>query len=102
MKKQTIQTLLAGAVALASLGAASHAHAMLGEDQEKCYGVVKAGMNACGSADGAHACGGQATVDGSGVEWIGVPKGLCEKLVNGSLTPVMPAAEPVKSDAPAE
>ena len=92
--KKTLNTILAGAVALVALsGISSPAHAMLGENEEKCYGVVKAGMNGCGSADGAHSCGAQAKTDASGVEWVAVPKGLCEKLVNGSLEPVMPKAE---------
>lgn len=90
MSKKTLNTVLAGAVALTALGtvaASTTANAASG-DKEKCYGVVKAGMNGCGSADKAHSCAGQATVDGSGVEWIKMPKGLCEKIVGGSLEPV--------------
>lgn len=89
--KKTLNTLLAGAVAVSTMGtmaAVNSANAM-GKDKEKCYGVVKAGKNACGSADKAHGCAGQATVDGSGVEWISLPKGTCEKLVGGSLEPIM-------------
>lgn len=90
MSKKNLNTILAGAVALTALGtvaAPSTANAM-SADKEKCYGVVKAGMNGCGSADKAHSCAGQATVDGSGVEWIALPKGTCEKLAHGSLEPV--------------
>lgn len=55
---------------------------------EKCYGVVKAGKNDCSSAKkGAHGCAGAATENGSKSEWIFLPKGVCEKLVNGSLNP---------------
>ena len=87
--KNTLNTLLAGAVAVTALGTmATPAHA-LKEGHEKCYGVVKAGMNGCGSADKAHGCAGQATVDGSGVEWVAVPTGTCDKLVGGSTTPIM-------------
>ncbi len=89
MKTKTMNTLLAGAVAVSTLGMAGAANA-ISEGQEKCYGVVKAGMNGCGSADKAHGCAGQATVDGSGVEWVALPTGTCEKLVGGSLTPIMP------------
>lgn len=53
--------------------------------QEKCYGVVKKGMNGC--ATPTHACASLAKTDGSGQEWIAVPKGLCDKLVGGSLQP---------------
>lgn len=92
MKTKTLNTLLAGAVAVSTLGAASAANAM-SKDKEKCYGVVKAGKNGCGSADKAHGCAGLATVDASGVEWIALPKGTCEKLAGGSLTPIMETEE---------
>ncbi len=90
MNKKTLNTILAGAVAVSSLGiAASSAHA-IPEGSEKCYGVVKAGMNGCGSADKAHGCAGMAKEDASGVEWVALPKGTCDKLANGSLEPVFP------------
>lgn len=53
-------------------------------EMEKCYGVVKAGKNDC--AGRGHGCAGQAKADGDGSEFISVPKGTCEKLVNGSTT----------------
>ena len=54
-------------------------------NSEKCYGVSKAGKNDC--AGGAHACAGQSSKDGSGKEFIKVPKGTCERLVGGTLAP---------------
>ena len=54
-------------------------------NSEKCYGVAKAGKNDC--ASGAHACAGQATKDKSAKEFISLPKGTCERIVGGSLTP---------------
>ena len=54
-------------------------------NMEKCYGVAKAGKNDC-AANG-HGCAAQAKADGDRKEWISVPKGTCEKLVGGSLTP---------------
>ena len=53
-------------------------------DMEKCYGVAKAGKNDC--AGKAHACAGQSKADGAGDSFLSVPKGTCEKLVNGSTT----------------
>ena len=53
------------------------------KDKEKCYGVAKAGKNDCGARD--HSCAGQSKVDNDPAEWVYVPKGLCEKLVGGSL-----------------
>jgi len=52
---------------------------------EKCFGVVKAGSNDCQTAT--NSCAGTATQDGQPDAWIYVPKGLCEKLVGGSLQP---------------
>ena len=54
-------------------------------NSEKCYGVAKAGKNDC--AGGAHACAGQSSKDKSPREFIELPKGTCERLVGGSLTP---------------
>lgn len=102
--KKAINTILAGAVALAAMGAASSVHAMGTEPgTEKCYGVVKAGMNACASADKAHNCAGMAKEDASGVEWIAVPEGVCAKLAGGSLEPKTEgAAEGTSEETPAE
>lgn len=77
---------VAGAVALAVSGAMAPDNAQAA-DKEKCYGVVKAGHNDCANAAGTHSCEGQAKVDGDGGEWVAMPKGLCEKLVGGSLEP---------------
>jgi len=52
---------------------------------EKCYGIAKSGKNDC--AGGAHACAGQSTKDKSPKEFVALPKGTCERIVGGSLTP---------------
>jgi len=52
---------------------------------EKCYGVAKAGKNDC--AGGAHACAGQSTKEKSAKEFLKLPKGTCERISGGSLTP---------------
>lgn len=57
----------------------SHAESVPG--MEKCYGIVKAGMNDCGTAN--HNCSGEAKKDGDKNEWINVPTGLCQKIVGG-------------------
>ena len=54
-------------------------------NSEKCYGVAKAGKNDCAGA--AHACAGQSSKDNSPREFIELPKGTCERIVGGSLTP---------------
>jgi uncharacterized membrane protein len=52
------------------------------DDTEKCYGVVKAGMNDCATA--AHQCAGHSTKAGKG-EWVKLPKGTCARLSGASL-----------------
>lgn len=52
---------------------------------EKCYGVVKAGMNDCATATAS--CASSATKDKQADAFVFVPKGLCEKLVDGHLKP---------------
>jgi uncharacterized membrane protein len=52
---------------------------------EKCYGVVKAGLNDCQTST--HSCAGTSTVDNQGDAWIYVPAGTCTKLVGGSNQP---------------
>jgi len=52
---------------------------------EKCYGVARAGKNDC--ASGAHACAGQSSKSGSPSDFLKVPKGTCERIVGGRLTP---------------
>jgi len=52
---------------------------------EKCYGVAKAGKNDCAGA--AHACAGQGKKEASDKEFVKLPKGTCERLVGGTLTP---------------
>lgn len=73
-----ITALSFGALALES-AAAQAADA----DKEKCYGVVKAGKNDC-AANG-HACAGQAKADSDAKEWVAVPAGTCDRIVNGKV-----------------
>jgi uncharacterized membrane protein len=72
-------------IALGGLGLASTSVAADKPEMEKCYGVVKAGKNDC-AANG-HACAGQAKTDRAAGEWLSVPKGTCERLAGGSVTP---------------
>jgi len=54
-------------------------------ENEKCYGIVKAGSNDCQTAT--HSCAGTATADAQGDSWIYVPAGTCAKIVGGSIEP---------------
>lgn len=50
-------------------------------DRERCYGVSRAGKNDC--ATSSHSCAAQSSKDRDKEEWLMVPKGMCEKLVDG-------------------
>ncbi len=77
--------MLASALAAAiSMTAMAGSQAVAAEN-EKCFGVVKAGQNDCQTAT--HSCAGTATKDAQGDAWIYVPAGTCDKLVGGSLAP---------------
>ena len=67
------------AAALATVCATTTSIAAAADEQEKCFGVAKSGQNDCSSADGAHSCSGQASVDNSPQEWKYVAKGTCLK-----------------------
>ena len=74
-----VASALAGAVALASLATpAAAAGAVKG--MEACYGIAAAGQNSCASANGAHACAGEATEAYSGQEYRVVKEGMCKEL----------------------
>ena len=79
--KFALAALTAAATTAAASNAVADGHGK--KEKEKCYGVVKAGKNTCGTS--AHSCAGASKTDGDTSEWVYVPKGLCEKLVNGSL-----------------
>ena len=81
-RKLLIGTAISSLIAMSAL-ATTQANA---QDMEKCYGVVKAGKNDCAGAG--HTCQGQAKTNGSSKEFVMVPAGTCEKLVNGSKQPM--------------
>jgi uncharacterized membrane protein len=79
------QAALAGALALAGAGFAGTAWAGLPPGYVKCYGIAKAHQNQCRSIGGITR--GSATTNGNPDAWLGMPKGVCTKIVGGSLTP---------------
>ncbi|UGQ47515.1 BufA1 family periplasmic bufferin-type metallophore [Massilia endophytica] len=74
------QALIAAALAGVCAAASTTAAAASKADQEKCYGVAKAGANDCGASDGAHSCSGQSKADNLPTDWKFVAKGSCEKM----------------------
>ncbi|NOZ36465.1 MAG: DUF2282 domain-containing protein [Gammaproteobacteria bacterium] len=77
---KNMKTLLSGVLALGLMTSATAAFAGK-PGMEKCYGIVKAGMNDCGSSG--HACAGQASKDRAATDWVYVPKGVCKKIAGG-------------------
>ena len=79
------KALVAAAVAgLFALGASSGALAQ-DKDQEKCWGVAKAGQNDCGSNKTAHSCAGHSTLDYDPNDFKVVKAGTCVQM-GGSMT----------------
>lgn len=82
--------LLVGS-ALAALASLAASSAIAGPAEkpdytfEKCYGVVKAGLNDCQTST--HSCAGTSTADNQGDSWVYVPAGTCAKLTGGSTEP---------------
>ena len=89
-----LKTTLAGVMAVGASMMAASATAGVPDSPkqwEKCAGIVKQGMNDCGSLDGKHGCAGQAKMDNDKNEWIYVPKGTCTKITGGTVAAVKPA-----------
>ena len=79
--KTAATTAIAGVFALGMMAADNAVAGKKGF--EKCMGIVKAGMNDCGTSK--HACAGQAKVDNDAEEWVYVPAGTCDKIVGGKV-----------------
>ncbi len=91
MKDQN--TLINTAVAsLLALGITTSAISAYAADEEKCWGVAKAGQNACNSNKSKHSCAGHSKVDNDPNDFIPLPKGSCEK-IGGKLEPAGYKAE---------
>lgn len=80
-KKFVVNSAAAAFLALSS----QYAFAADNNSSEKCYGVVKAGMNDCSTAKAS--CAGSSTKDNQADAFVLMPTGLCEKLVGGHLKP---------------
>lgn len=94
MHKLTKVSLLGSAGLLAVISAASsHIESVNAQVNvpkpsyryEKCYGIAKAGHNDCFGVG--NSCGDTSTKDGDPEAWIYVPKGTCNKIVGGKLSP---------------
>jgi len=88
--KSSTSVLLASAT-VAAFALAVQASAQSGPapmpkfEHEKCYGIAKAGLNDCQTANSS--CAGTSKRNGQGDAWIYVPKGSCDRIVGGSPKP---------------
>ncbi|ARO28009.1 MULTISPECIES: BufA1 family periplasmic bufferin-type metallophore [Rhizobium] len=80
-----ISSALAAAASVAAGSAFAGPAAKPDFSFEKCFGVVKAGLNDCQTAS--HSCAGTATADNAKDSWIYVPAGTCTKITGGSNEP---------------
>jgi len=82
MNKTMIAASVLGAALSLSAASLMTARTAAADDQEKCFGIAKAGENACSAASnaGVHSCAGHSTADYSGADWKLVPAGTCEKM----------------------
>ncbi len=81
-----VKSAITSALALTITGAMISSEPAFAADQqmEKCYGIVKAGMNDCQTSS--QSCASSATKDRQPDAFIFLPKGDCNKIVGGSLT----------------
>lgn len=80
-----VSSAIGGLLALASQLPAQAAGLVQCAEQERCFGITKAGKNDCSTATSA--CAGTAKQDFQQDAWIYVPKGTCLKLASGALAP---------------
>jgi len=86
--------LIANAIAgLLALECAAAANSAFAADDVRCYGVAKAGQNACNNNPAQHTCASRAKTSNDANDFIYVPKGSCLK-IGGSLEPAESKAKP--------
>ena len=84
VSKNRSAAVLVGAAVVSALVMGAVATAQAG-DSEKCYGIAKAGKNDCQTAT--NSCAGMSKTDGDRQAFILVPKGTCDKISGGNLSP---------------
>jgi uncharacterized membrane protein len=82
-QKRLISAAITGVLTLGIMGACGTASAA---DVEKCFGIAKAGQNACNSNASKHSCAGHSKIDNDPNDFTPVPKGSCLK-IGGKLEP---------------
>lgn len=81
------RSLISAAItSLVALGLTLSSGSAIAADSEKCFGVAKAGQNACNSNANKHSCAGHSKIDNDPNDFTSVPKGSCLK-IGGKLEP---------------
>ena len=83
--EDAIRAAIAALIALGTLNA-TYVHAADSKQQDKCFGIAKAGQNDCATSKTAHSCAGQSKLDNDPQDFKYVPAGTCEK-VGGTKEP---------------
>jgi uncharacterized membrane protein len=91
-QRTLITTALTG---LLALGITATSASVYAAEKEKCFGVAKAGENACNSNKSKHSCAGHSKVDNDPNDFIPVPQGSCLK-IGGKLEPAGEKTAPEK------
>lgn len=86
----TISALITLLTSPSSFGESSN------NDQEKCYGIAKAGRNDCSTKNSS--CAGSSTKDRQLDAFVFLPKGLCDRIVGGHLQSTSSQSEPSKGN----
>lgn len=89
MSMKSLSTLSLASAVLGAAAFAAVAMAPTGpvqaQENEKCFGIAKAGKNDCQHSSGS--CAGTTSADNVKDAWIYVPVGTCDKIVGASLEP---------------
>lgn len=80
---------------LLALGITASSVSVYAADEERCFGIAKAGLNACNSNPNAHSCAGHANIDNDAKDFLRVPRGTCLK-IGGMLDPAVDNPAPAK------
>lgn len=81
-----VKSAMTSFLVISAIGACmTSTHAIAAEKMEKCYGIVKAGMNDCQTAKAS--CAGSSTKDKQMDAFVLLPTGTCDKIVGGNLKP---------------
>jgi uncharacterized membrane protein len=78
--------ITAAITGLLAIGISAASGSVYADDNEKCFGVAKAGKNGCNTNAHLHSCAGRTPVDNDPSDFSPVPKGSCLKM-GGKLEP---------------